>query len=205
MELVNIFRNEPVIESYIIAKRLGIANNSLSKTLRKYQDRFENKGKLRFKIKPTASGQNMKFAYLNEEQAVFLLTLSRNTEKVVEFKDQLSKAFMTARQQLALRNDEKQFRSFATDSIKQLIEYAESNGSQNAQRYYTTFTTMINKALFGETKVDKDSLDKFQLLNVMNAESIVSKTIDNMLAENCDYHEVYKLAKSNVEAFAKVG
>ena len=196
---------EPVIESFVIAQRLGIENKAVNQMLRKYSERFKNKGKVTFKMSPSASGQKRRYALLNEEQCIFLLTLSRNTDKVVEFKDQLSKAFVDARIKLALREQGKEYRCLCTDAIKRLVEYASVNGSGNADRYYSTFTQMISKALFGSTVVDKSTLNQHELSSLMSAESIANKVINSMLdtCPDIDYHNVYPAVKTAIEDLAK--
>ena len=85
---------EPRIDSRLIAKKLGIEHEVFIRTLRKYQDKFERMGILRFEngeIK--GRGQPEKYAMLSENQCIFAGTLSRNTEQVVEFKYELTMKF----------------------------------------------------------------------------------------------------------------
>ena len=57
---------------------------------------------VRFKIQPRLEGQHgggdVKFVPLNEQQATFLMTLMRNSPRVIEFKKALVKAFFETRE-----------------------------------------------------------------------------------------------------------
>jgi phage regulator Rha-like protein len=91
-----------VIDSRIIAKGLDIQHQTLVDTIRKYQVRLEKLGILRFETEVLGKGQPQKFCYLNELQCNFLVTLSRNTEEVVDFKLSLVVAFDNAKKEVTL-------------------------------------------------------------------------------------------------------
>lgn len=88
---------EPRIDSRLIAKELGIEHEVFFRTLRKYQDKFERMGVIRFEngkpLKGSAGGRPEVYAMLSENQCIFAGTLSRNTEQVVEFKYNLTIKF----------------------------------------------------------------------------------------------------------------
>ena len=93
------------IDSRLVAKSLDIEHESFLKTLSTYQAELEELGVFRFEIgKPprgSSGGRPGKYAMLNEDQAIFAATLSRNTKQVVAFKLQLTKAFSEARAKVA--------------------------------------------------------------------------------------------------------
>lgn len=102
IELVNL-DGELVVDSRLIAERLGIQHETVTKNLRKYAARFQAMGVFRFeigKLEPGATGRPQEFIYLNELQSVFLMTLSKNTEAVVECKFNLTVAFEKAKKLL---------------------------------------------------------------------------------------------------------
>jgi phage regulator Rha-like protein len=75
------------MDSRALAEKLGIGHKPFMLTLRTYQARFEKYGKLPFqKAASKQSGQHVRFALLNEDQALFAVTLSRNTEQVLDAK-----------------------------------------------------------------------------------------------------------------------
>ncbi|TAH29045.1 MAG: transcriptional regulator [Cytophagales bacterium] len=78
-----------VVDSRIIAKGLNIKHQNLMETIKKYQSRLEQLGSLTFETetrKRAIGGTTVNFCYLNELQCSFVVTLSRNTEEVVDFK-----------------------------------------------------------------------------------------------------------------------
>lgn len=92
-----------VIDSRLIASYLEIGHSDwMQNTIKKYQPQTEQAfGILRFEngeIK--GRGQPEKFVWLTEEQALFYITLSKNSLKVVECKVNLVKAFIAYRQAL---------------------------------------------------------------------------------------------------------
>jgi phage regulator Rha-like protein len=90
-----------VIDSRIIAKQLEIKHKNFLATIRTHQTVIEQSfGKVAFETAPLESGQTEVFTHLTEDQSIFLMTLSRNTEKVVKFKAQLVKAFQDQKRQL---------------------------------------------------------------------------------------------------------
>ena len=101
MELVYMDgKKEPYTLSSIIAECTNLQHHTITKTIRKHQARFEQFGKVGFKIQATDSGQSTKDYILNEQQATLLVTFLKNTEQVANFKTNLVKAFFEMREEL---------------------------------------------------------------------------------------------------------
>lgn len=91
---------EPRVDSRDIARHLGIQHDNAIQNLNTYRDSFADLGVFRFQTeKPTAAtgGRPQRFAMLNEDQAYLLLTMSRNSPRVVALKLRLVKAFRDSR------------------------------------------------------------------------------------------------------------
>ena len=102
MELVYMDgKKEPYTLSSIIAECTNLQHHTITKTIRKHQARFEQFGKVGFKIQATDSGQSTKDYILNEQQATLLVTFLKNTEQVANFKTNLVKAFFEMREELS--------------------------------------------------------------------------------------------------------
>jgi phage regulator Rha-like protein len=89
-----------VVDSRLIATNLGIQHEAVIKNIRKYATKFQAMGVLRFeigKLEDGSTGRPGQFIYLNELQSNFLMTLSKNTDAVVECKFNLSIAFDKAK------------------------------------------------------------------------------------------------------------
>ena len=91
-----------VVDSRLIAPSLGVTHKSFLETVKKYKKQTEQAfGQLRFETETVTNSvgavNRSKFVYLSENQATFLMTLSRNTERVVQCKLELVKAFDEAK------------------------------------------------------------------------------------------------------------
>lgn len=97
-----------VVDSRIIAERLDIQHESFMKTINKYKKEAEQAfGHIRFEIGTVTNSvgavNEVNFALLNEEQATFYMTLSRNTPEVVQLKLELVQKFSLAKKLLRQR------------------------------------------------------------------------------------------------------
>jgi phage regulator Rha-like protein len=91
-----------VVDSRLIADALGIDHHNFMETIRKYQHDVEvNFGKVPFETEAIGkTRQHQKYALLNEDQAIFLATLSRNSPQVITFKASLVLSFSKMRKEL---------------------------------------------------------------------------------------------------------
>lgn len=90
-----------VVDSRLIAENLGILHKNLIQTIRNHQTAIEYFGQLMFEkatvTNSVGASNEQIFCYLNEEQATFVMTLSRNTPKVIKCKQNLVSAFSKAK------------------------------------------------------------------------------------------------------------
>ena len=107
---LDIVDGEPFVDSRVVAEQCQVQHESFYKLLLQHQVSVEEAfGPVRFEIglgerlPQGGLGQAPKFALLTEDQATFLITMTRNTAKVVQFKIALVKTFSDVRAQLAGR------------------------------------------------------------------------------------------------------
>jgi len=105
-----------------------------------------------------------------------------------------------------------------TDTIKIFIEYAQSQGSKSAKRYYENIQKMEYNALFEggydylnllsmnfpNIKTLKDLLSENQLFTLINADMIAEKALKDGMDLKMDYHDIFKLAKKRVLDFVEL-
>lgn len=103
----------------------------------------------------------------------------------------------------AARIDGKEVRKLETSAIKDLVEYAEAQGSKSAKMYYTNITRMTN-ALLGIEAGQRDSLTHRQLQSVRMAESMIEITINDCLREGIAYKDIYTACKDKVSVIAQM-
>ena len=94
-----------LVSTLDFADGLAIQHASLMKTIRDYQEAIERGfGQVRFEIRTVRNSvgavNDQSYALLTEDQSLFIGSLSRNSERVVEFKTVLVQSFAIARQRL---------------------------------------------------------------------------------------------------------
>lgn len=139
-------KSEPRIDSRLMAQRLGNTHQHVRELIEQHLEHFRRFGVLRFQTgKPSsiAGGRPERFALINEDQAYFLLSLSRNTERVVELKASLVMAFREARQAADLSKAEYLPTYHALhDEIQALAEH-----SANARFVHMNLNKLVNRAV----------------------------------------------------------
>lgn len=91
-------------------------------------------------------------------------------------------------------------RKSETDVIQKLIEYAKEQGSTHSEMLYMTYSKLANKIAGIK---DRDFATIRQLNNLELIERIILFEIDNGMAAENDYHEIYQRCKSAVEHFSE--
>ena len=103
-------KDGPRIESRVLAESMGNTHRPTVALIDKYREPLERFGHVTFKKavgeRKQGGGKAERVALLNEEQALFLLALSRNTDRVVELKFKLVQAFSAARRNAQQRQTE---------------------------------------------------------------------------------------------------
>lgn len=102
-DLVQIYHDEAMTTSLAIAEGTQVEHKNVLELIRRYMVELSEFGGVAFQTRPfeTSGGvQSMEVAWLNEQQATFLVTLMRNSPIVVQFKKALVKAFFAMRDQL---------------------------------------------------------------------------------------------------------
>lgn len=200
-ELVFIQSNDVFTTSLIVAKNLGYEHKSIVKHFRTYKKRFERHGTLATRSVESNGGRPTTIYLLNETQAVFLVTLLDNSEKVLDFKEELSAQFVSTKHLLLekqtrdwqqTRELSKEVRLQETDAIKELVEYATIQGSKNAGKLYLVYSKLV-KQMAGYGGRDQANVDV--LTQVVAFESILRGVISEEMTLNTHYKTIYQRAK----------
>jgi phage regulator Rha-like protein len=146
-------REEPYTTSKIISEYGGQQHKNVRELIQTYIKKVKKLGKVStfetHKPKFSRGGRPEKIYKLNEQQATFLITLMKNTEKVVNFKFELTKQFYAMREELIKRRIERsngiRERNFLTDAIKTLPD------GNYKDHLYSNVTRLIYKILFNKT------------------------------------------------------
>ena len=217
-ELVVIKKNELFTTTLQIAEWTDNEHVQVMRLLKKYSyieelNDFESH-------KLSTKGRAIVFGYLTELQATLLLTLMKNSKKVIEFKVKLTKEFFKQRrilqslasqksdvQWLEKREDTKAMRKECTDVIQEFVQYAKAQGSKSAEKYYMNFSRMELTGLFLiEQKFPnaRDVMNIRQLHLIEMADEAVAISLKDSMSKNLPYKECYQIAKDRICLLAKI-
>lgn len=216
--MVVVRNNEIFTNSLIISEGVGLEHRAVISLLKKHSNTQTLKAFEMSKL-PT-SGRPIEIAFLSEMQATFLITLMKNSEKVIGFKEKLTKAFFKQRkilQQLLIqkqnqdwlvkRQETKVMRKELTDMIQEFVAYAESQGSQSASKYYMNISKMELTGLFLMEQKYPNARDvmSFRQLNLIEmADEAVARALKEAMDQGLHYKDCYKYAKERIELLAKI-
>ncbi len=101
------------------------------------------------------------------------------------------------------REESKVNRLMETDEIKRLVEYAKSQGSKNADKYYINFSRLANKAAGVNSKA-RDTANTSCLNNLALTENIIISVIREGIHRKIPYKSLYQNCKRKVNIFFEV-
>ncbi|WP_052125646.1 Rha family transcriptional regulator [Bordetella trematum] len=188
-------KEEPRIDSRVLAQHLGNKHQSVRELLADYAKDFRELGILRFETGASPgskTGQKEKYAMLNEDQAYLLLTYSRNTATVRALKVRLVKAFSEARQARDLTRTEYLPTYHALhDEISAL-----AGQSANAKYAHLNINRLVNKTV-GIGSGQRSHLDAPRRSLLVAAQYLASTAMHGA----GDHKEGYALAKHALDRF----
>ena len=130
------------------------------------------------------------------EQILYELIFNSRKQKAVLFRAWVTgEVLPSIRKHGFYRNEGKIIRRVETDAIKEFIEYAKNNGSQNSERYYTIITKATNEIL-SIKKGQRDSLSAMQLEHLAMVERVIASALMQGIEKGMNYKDIYKLASS---------
>lgn len=201
----------PRVDHRAVADEMGVSRLQTRRLIEKYISEFHELGSLDFKSQSRSHGRGggvvEKCYELTEAQATFLLTLSRNSPKVVKLKLKLTKLFecykkafirqtrkdaqQAKREWLEEREGGKFERRGFTDAAQDFIEMAKLQGSRNSHHYYRHLTETPYKALDLKPpyKGIRDRLTEEQLREVRMIESVGASMIRQVVGAQLHYKQ----------------
>ncbi len=191
-------KNEPRVDSRVIAANLKVSHKATFQLLNQYIHEIETLGSVPFQMearKRLNGAVKLKYALLNEDQAYFLLTLSKNTERAVQLKLNLVKAFSQARNQQKINDEYLPFYHEMHDVIKMVAEKAKSSGSQTTEKiFHINFNKMINQML-GISAGERNTLTAHEKLFLTNLNAIALHEIEKRLLTGMNHKQIYQEVK----------
>jgi hypothetical protein len=186
---------EARIDTRLLALQLGNKHRHVMALLDKYLDVFKRHGHVSFKNadgeRRQGGGKAERYALLNENQAYFLLNLSRNTEIVVALKSKLITAFSDARRAADMRQTE------YLPSYHQLqdVIHARAAGSANERHVHINVAKLLNKTV-GLEAGQRASAPIPQRALLIVAQAVATQAMQSAH----DHHDGYQRVKRSMLA-----
>lgn len=192
-------KTETRVDTRLMAMHLGNQHRHVMALIEKYADKFRGFGQLLFKNavgeRNQGGGNPERFALLNEDQAFFLLSLSRNSTQVVDLKVKLIQAFSEARRAADQRQGE------YLPTYQQLHEVIHSLAceSSNEKFVHMNVNRLVNRAA-GVEAGQRATLALPQQSMLIVAQAVAA----NALRGATDHHAGYERVKQSLLALTAV-
>ena len=189
---------ESRIDSRLLAVNMHNQHRTTTALIDRYKTELSAFGKVLFQIAPlpdSKTGQKERFALLNEDQAFYLVALSRNSPCVVELKGKLVKAFGEARRAAGQHSTE------YLPAYHQLHDeiHALAAGSSHERHVHMNVNRLINKTVGIEAGQRATAGVPKQALMIV-AHSMAAKAMHS--AHN--HHDGYQRVKQSMQALSAV-
>lgn len=99
---------------------------------------------------------------------------------------------------LGIRQETKQVRKNETDMIQKFVDYAISQGSQNAKRYYEHLTNLANKRCDIKSG-EREKADQKTLLRLKSLETLIEMRLETLMNKNIPYKEAFADVRDMIE------
>ena len=185
---------EARIDSRLLAVNMHNQHHNTIGLILKHLTALELFGKVLFKTEPlpdSKTGQKERFALLNEDQAFYLVALSRNSPRVVELKGKLVKAFGEARRAASQHSTE------YLPAYHQLHDeiHALAAGSSHERQVHMNVNRLINKTV--GVKAGQRALAGIPTQALM----IVAQTVAAQAMHSApNHHDGYQRVKQSMQA-----
>lgn len=177
-----------VVDSRLIADRLGITHKSFMETVYKFQARVEQRfGQLRFKTETVRNSvgalNDIKIVMLTKPQAEIYMTFSRNTEQVIECKLDLVEAFNKAESSIGISLT-------PTDQMAQLM-------AQSQQMLLQTQQMMLHIAAISQQQGIQVATISEKVAKIESVQEDAIASLDEIAQPEVEAEELTTRAKLN--------
>lgn len=189
----------PRVDTRLLARQLGNKHKPVIALLDKYLASFKAHGQVLFKKadgdRKQGGGRAERYALLNEDQAYFLLSLSRNTDTVVALKSKLVTAFGAARRTADLRKTE------YLPGHHQLHDalHVLANGSPNERHVHINANKLLNKFAGIEPGQRAHAALPQQAMLIVG-QMVAANAVQGAV----DHHDGYQRMKATLQALGAV-
>ena len=223
--LVEVKGKDIFCDSQNVSEKFGVQHIRVLAAIEKLKTEYSNLGKmctnapLQFIKSDKKSGRQTFRVYLMDRRSFSLLSMKFKGKKALEWQIKFNDAFYEMERRLLLEETNKQnvtwdaqreqgkiARKAETDTIKEFVDYALSQGSKNAKFYYKHITVACYRCLQlieSEKPKLRDLLNVLELNQLMLAEVVAERSLKKHMAENEHYKAIFSLVKADLDLFAK--
>ena len=97
----------------------------------------------------------------------------------------------------------KDMRKLETAEIKELVQYAQAQGSKNAKKYYLALSKLANKTI-GLSGGQREQASITQLNTLTLVENMIHHVIQEGIEKQLPYKEIYQICKARLEQFKEI-
>ncbi|WP_243254341.1 Rha family transcriptional regulator [Dorea longicatena] len=207
-ELVYLKNDEAVCSSLQVAEKFGKRHDRVLRAIDNLLETLPKNGEVSkmfiLSKRKAADGQFHRMYFMNRD-GFSLLVMGFTGKKALEWKlkyikvfNQMEKFILERQTQAWIdsRKAGKLTRKAETDTIKKLVEYAQAQGSQHADKLYMTYSKLANK-MAGVSKRDEATVAQLNNLSLM--EHIILCVIDSGIVAGKHYKEIYQDCKKRLE------
>lgn len=204
-ELVYLKNDEAVCDSLQVAEKFGKRHNNV---LQNIDNLIAENSAVKSMFKQSTykadNGQKYRMFYMNRD-GFSLLIMGFTGKDALNWKLQYIKAFnqmesfikeKSTQTWVETRKAGKLTRKAETDTIKKLVDYAKTQGSEHSEKLYMTYSKLANK-MAGISKRDEATV--MQLNNLYLIENIILHVIDTGILTGKHYKEIYQDCKKRLE------
>lgn len=207
MDLVKMRGKDAVCDSLDVAEHFGKQHRNIIQTIDNLT--AENSAVKELFKKSTYkadNGQQYRRYFMNRD-GFSLLVMGFTGQAALEWKMKYIEAFNHMEQLLAqkqtqvykdTRSYQKAIRQQETDAIKNLVKYAEGQGSSNTARYYTSLSKLADKTA-GITDRERATMEQLGALALI--ENIIARCILDGMDLQEPYKDIYLECKRKLEQF----
>lgn len=208
------YRGRIVADSRDVARMIGKRHTEVLRTIKTMCKHFteSNFGFSEFFIPATytdSTGRQLPCYYLTQMGCEMVANKQTGAGGTL-FTAQYVKAFHAMKEFIMERNSPiwqdtrtltKEVRRQETDVIRELVDYARTQGSQHAVKYYTSISKLANKAAGID---DRDLAHVGQLTTLMLIEQVIADEIRASIAAQKPYKEIYTSVQQRLLAFGAI-
>ncbi len=208
-ELVYLKNDEAVCDSLQVAEKFGKRHDRVLRAIENLLlglPKIEETPKMFWKSFYIEEQNGQRYPkYIMNRDGFSLLVMGFTGKDALEWKLQYIKAFnqmesfikeKATQTWVETRKAGKLTRKAETDTIKKLVDYAKTQGSEHSEKLYMTYSKLANK-MAGISKRDEATV--MQLNNLSLIENIILHVIDTGILTGKHYKEIYQDCKKRLE------